>query len=312
MKAIVLFLALSACLLFAHYNYQGSWGGLGNGNGQFDEPEQIDCLAGSTLYVADCSNDRVQYFTLSGNYIGQWGSEGSGLGQFRLPEGIACSGVNRVYVSDMGNNRIQYFTSTGSYEGGWGSAGTGNGQFQSPQGVAVTTNTGNVYVCDTQNNRVQFFNPVGVYLGSFGQSILNYPVGISIAPNGYVYVTDTENDRVVYFNPSGSMLGTWGQAGTGPGQFSQPQGIKVAPVNNVVYVTDKWNHRVQYFTTSGSFLGLFQVQRPGYSAGQPVGITSVDGITLYMTDYTSNGVMFYNGTTTIEPTSLGILRSLYH
>jgi tripartite motif-containing protein 71 len=48
--------------------------------------------------------------------------------------------------------------------------------------------------------------------------------------------------------------GEWGKEGGGPGEFSSPYSVDVAP-NGRVYVGDVFNYRIQYFTPTGSYLG---------------------------------------------------------
>ncbi|MBN1179991.1 MAG: TIGR03663 family protein [Anaerolineae bacterium] len=46
---------------------------------------------------------------------------------------------------------------------------------------------------------------------------------------------------------------TWGSEGSGPGQFSAPRGIAVAP-DGTVYVADSRNHRIQLFDATGALV----------------------------------------------------------
>ena len=59
-------------------------GGIGNRNGQFDEPHGIAIKSSGLVYVADTRNDRIQVFTSGGVYSDQWGSFGGGDGKFTL------------------------------------------------------------------------------------------------------------------------------------------------------------------------------------------------------------------------------------
>lgn len=55
--------------------------------------------------------------------------------------------------------------------------------------------------------------------------------------------------------PASADYSTWGSSGAGPGQFSQPGSISVAP-NGDVLVGELAGKRVQRFTASGDYLGL--------------------------------------------------------
>jgi uncharacterized protein (TIGR03663 family) len=50
----------------------------------------------------------------------------------------------------------------------------------------------------------------------------------------------------------------WGEEGEGPGQFSWPRGIAVAP-DGSVYVADSRNHRIQQFTSDGTQINSWGV-----------------------------------------------------
>jgi len=114
------------------------WGSFGNGNGQFNFPNDIavDAL-GQYVYVADTLNHRVQQFTYNGIFIRTWGTNGMGNGQFSAPMGIAIDIEGYVYVIDCNNSRVQKFTSTGLFQSKWGTYGTGDGQFNNPHGISI-------------------------------------------------------------------------------------------------------------------------------------------------------------------------------
>ncbi len=84
------------------------WGQTGSGNGQFNSPVGL-AVTNEFVFVADHSNNRVQYFTSQGQFLGTWGTAGSGPGQFLEPTRLAFSPHGDIYVSDVVNNRIQEF-----------------------------------------------------------------------------------------------------------------------------------------------------------------------------------------------------------
>ncbi len=130
----------------------------GSGNGQFSAAWGM-AFAGSNLYVADTSNNRVQEFNEKSEYVAQFGSTGSGNGQFKFPTGVAVSPTTGLlYVTDTNNNRMQVFTQSGSYLTQFASAGAGNGQLQFPEGNAINA-TGEVIVVDDLNHRVEKWVP---------------------------------------------------------------------------------------------------------------------------------------------------------
>jgi len=317
MKKSLLILLLLMGISVASFGYQGQWGTLGTGPGQFNLQDYLTLAPNGNVYVADRDNNRVQYFAPEGSYLGQWGTNGTGNGQFDKPEGITIGLNNCVYVVDSYNNRIEGFTLTGSYMGQIGSFGYGNGQFYLPKGIALAP-SGKLYVADTGNDRIQYFGAAnGSYLGQFSSTTtvpLNGPTGVATAPDGNVYVVDSLNFRVVYYTAEGICLGQFGALGSGPGQFRSATGICVDQ-NYIVYVTDWQSYpampRVQYFTATGSFIGSFGIENGPRGRAFPVGIVSV-GNRLYVSDSSNCCILYYDNYLKTEPSSLGIIRSLYH
>jgi tripartite motif-containing protein 71 len=175
MKSTVFFVVAAVVVAvtpaLADWVYEGRWGSVGFGNGQFNLPEDVALAANGTVYVADRENYRVQYFTPAGSFLGKWGYRGSGDGQFSDPSGVSYGPGDVVYVADRKNHRVQYFTPSGSFLGVHGSEGTGNGQFQGPYGIAFAPNGARAYVADYNNHRVQYFreSPPAVIPSSVGR-----------------------------------------------------------------------------------------------------------------------------------------------
>ncbi|MGI6038244.1 MAG: peptidyl-alpha-hydroxyglycine alpha-amidating lyase family protein [Limnochordia bacterium] len=72
-----------------------SWGGPGEGKGQFRLPHGI-CIDGEGLvYVADRENSRIQIFDPEGNYLTQWSS-------IRRPNQLRIGPDGLFYVAELG------------------------------------------------------------------------------------------------------------------------------------------------------------------------------------------------------------------
>ncbi len=87
----------------------------------------------------------------------------------------------------------------------------------------------------------------------------------------------------------------WGTLGTGPGEFTYPQGIELAP-NGSVYVVDTGNHRIQVFSALGEF--LFQWGSQGSGPGQfnfPAAIAFNSAGEAYVTDFANFRVQKFTG-----------------
>jgi hypothetical protein len=107
--------ALDEVFLFNGGSYS-QWGTTGNAVGQLEEPVGIAVnSAGTSVYVADQDNSRIQVFTEQGSPLASWGSFGiAGNGTFISPTGVALDPSGNVYVADWDTGLVQVFTSNGT------------------------------------------------------------------------------------------------------------------------------------------------------------------------------------------------------
>ena len=70
-----------------------SWGKLGKGQGEFDQPHALAMDSKGRLFVGDRGNNRIQIFDQDGNYLAEWT-------QFSRPSGIAIDKQDNIYVAD--------------------------------------------------------------------------------------------------------------------------------------------------------------------------------------------------------------------
>ena len=190
--------------------YYGTFGYLGEGDGQLVSPT---CAAESSdghIYVADDYTHRISAFNYDGGFVSRWGTRGSGEGELNGPSGLAFDRDNNLYVADTHNNRIQKFTAEGGFLLAFGSQGSSDGQFRLPWGVTVAPN-GDLYVADWGNDRIQRFSPEGEFVASFGTSgreagELRRPSGVAVDELGHMYVSDWGNERVQVLDGDGSLI----------------------------------------------------------------------------------------------------------
>jgi sugar lactone lactonase YvrE len=76
---------------------------------------------------------------------------------------------------------------------------------------------------------------------------------LAVDDAGRIYTLDPKDIRVRVFGPDGSLIRAFGRQGQGPGEFSGPGGILVAPDGTIV-VTDVLNGRISYFSREGVHL----------------------------------------------------------
>jgi tripartite motif-containing protein 71 len=149
--------ALTAVCTWGEWVYEGEWGRLGSGNGEFDFPTDVGVAPNGNVYVCDNGNFRIQYFNADGSFVGKRGSCGTGNGQFGRPWGLTFTPNGNVYVVDDLNHRLQYFAAAGSFAGLVGLYGSGEGEFINPLDLGFSGDGNRLYVADTDNNRVQYF-----------------------------------------------------------------------------------------------------------------------------------------------------------
>lgn len=236
------------------------WGFYGNANGDFDHPSALAVNnAGTTVYVADENNNRVEAFSPAGTYLTQWPAT--------LPTGLAVEAGGDVVVTTQ--EYVQRFDYAGNLLASGGGPGAGAGQFSGPQGLADPAGV-TVYVADSANQRVQAVTFLGgastpsygvTALASWGAGTggvsFGSPFGLALSPSHTVlYVTDNGNSAAwgVSLGLGGGVFAWGGGFGPSSGQFSHPQGLAVDPTTGHPYVADTGNNRIEEFAPNGSFL----------------------------------------------------------
>lgn len=277
------------------------WGEFGDKPGQFKYPTMIAADNNSNIYVVDQHNQRIQKFDPEGNFILMWGKSGDKPGEFNYPYGIAVDSKGNIYVSDMNNNRIQKFSSSGEFLKSTGSYGTEDGQLKYPYGIAIDEKDV-LYVIDAFNYRIQKFNSDLKYLSKWGdqESIgfkLYMPHEIATTKDGNIILSDRQNHRISFFTKDGVFIKRFGEYGegrdSGGNQFSEPHGVAVNEYGEI-FICDRYNFRIHKFNSNGEF------QTQWYTSGVfddskhfPLGITTIKGGSIYVTDHYAHCIQKY-------------------
>ncbi len=160
---------IQACTVTATLGLSGcvAYGKKGTGStapaGELNQPTGITVSPdGSTLWVADTLNNRIQSLSISS---GTWNapiSRTTGTGKqmaFNVPWGVTVAPDGSIWVSDTGNNRIVSMSTTGALN--FSATGAQMGVPDSYEGnqtifpFAIAFGSGDdVYLSDTWNNRV--------------------------------------------------------------------------------------------------------------------------------------------------------------
>jgi 6-phosphogluconolactonase (cycloisomerase 2 family) len=289
----------------------------GPGNNQLYGPQHL-AIYGTTLYIADAGNQRVQIFNITNpavpSYsatIGVTGQSGSDSNHFNHPAGIAVD-ANYIYVADRYNNRVQIFNrSTLVYFSTFGDWGTGDYQFKDPADVAVDS-AGYIYVADFENSRVQQFNSVSsglVYQRTYGEtgvpyltdsSHYNSPSDVAVASDGSMYITEDTGQRLIKLNADGTTAWIKGDAGVKfPDwpptnyQLQNPADIAINAAGKI-YVADQWNQRVQVYNPDGTYHSTIGWGTGNYQFACPVGLAIAQNGYIYVTDPWRQRVQIFN------------------
>ena len=148
-----------------------------------------------------------------------WTTDVRGMGFAPISQ-IAVDAQGRIWAPEAEGDRIAILDAAGRLLEEWGGPGNGPGQFD------FTRSNGDGY-------------------GT-----------LAFAKDGSFFVLDVGNRRVQRFDSKRHFLGEWGAFGQGPGQFSDPVGIAVAP-DGSVWVLDDRRSVVEHYSATGKVLGSF-------------------------------------------------------
>ena len=132
------------------------------------------------------------------------GKKGQAPGELCVPHGVAIDeNTNMIYVTDgLGSDRVSIFSETGAFIDTFS-----HEDMIAPHGIAIHRD--NLYVTDTGAHAVFQFKieadmRLVAKLGSRGSGMgqFDYPLGLSVSPNGDVFVADFGNNRIQILDDS--------------------------------------------------------------------------------------------------------------
>jgi DNA-binding beta-propeller fold protein YncE len=177
----------------------------GNGPLQFVFPGQVFVAPDDFVFVADCSNNRVQVLTPTLDF-----HSFVGVGHLLFPVGV-CASADVVVVAEIVSHRVSVFNRRdGALLRRFGSSGDGDGQLRQPRGLCFMSGDRHVAVVNHWSSRVSVFSVDGQFIRHVGVSVLTRPEGVACSSFDELVVADTGNDRVVVFSDVGELLMTFG------------------------------------------------------------------------------------------------------
>ncbi|HTP59035.1 MAG TPA: hypothetical protein VMM82_08965 [Spirochaetia bacterium] len=260
------------------------------GNGALGQPAGL-ALAGSHLFVADASNERVldvnggTIRTIAGNGMGAFPGDSFPAQSAELwnPVFIATDSAGNVYISDVNENRVRMVDKFGTITtvagngvkgyGGDGGLAT-SASLDNPYQIAVDA-AGNIYVADAGNHRVRKFTVSGVITtvagkgtsGNTGDGGLAIdaefvsPEGVAVDGSGDIFVADSASNCVREVVASTENIRT--VAGTS-GNLSSPMGVVVDGSGNL-YIADCGNSAIRKVDPSGTMTTVAGNGTSGFS-----------------------------------------------
>ncbi|MCB1132385.1 MAG: NHL repeat-containing protein, partial [Verrucomicrobiae bacterium] len=256
MKAPILFLALSSCLLLPEVSTAGfvsgqsadmALGGV-SPSGLIQNPEDIAVdPATQKVFVADASLHRVLRFSSAASLENGGRAEavfgapdlldrtsGTSSNQLTSPQGICIDAGGRLWVADSGNNRVLRFDNVTSKSSG----ASADGVLGQPDFVTATSAT--------------------------TSSKFNRPESVSVSSSGTLYVAERNNRRVLRFDNAASLADganasrVYGQpdfvsnsSGITASTVSSLSGVLVTP-DDTLWVNDRGNERLLRFDNISS------------------------------------------------------------
>ena len=127
-------------ILNTELEYMNSFGCRSDGDGQFNEPNDIAQDKAGNVYMTDTKKCHVQVFECFEQFLSTFSKKGAASKQLDCPCGICVGSDQFVYVCDNKNNCVSVFKTSGEFV-------TSFGQFSSPAGIVIDDD-GFVYVSD--------------------------------------------------------------------------------------------------------------------------------------------------------------------
>ena len=240
------FVVVASAEVYVGFRFEGMFGEIGGGEGQFLEPEGLAVDMSGNLFVVDTGNNRVQKLAADGTFLLEVGGSGWEDGQFDKPGGIATGKGLEVYVADSRNRRIQVFNLNLRLLSVIGGRDVDSPIDLGTLGGIAVSDVDEVLVTDIDADQlvqIDTYSRIDRSFGGFGYGAgnLRRPLGVAIEGRKAVYVCDSENDRIAVFDRFGNF-----QKAIGEDVLMQPSAACLGPERTLI-VADTGHHRIVVF-----------------------------------------------------------------
>lgn len=245
-------------------SYEGAFGTLGLGQGQFSYPADVAVDKWGNVYVAgggDNGDHRVQMFDADGEFIRSVGTTVTGSAELSGPRSLTTDRWGNIFVAETGNGgRIHRYHPEllGSASTWHGTSITSGEYIVQPTGIGIAPD-GTAYTVSS-TSWVQRWDSNGTFYNSWYTGAGTAAFGVAPSADGDVYVANdllaASPHSIQVFTPWGSFLREWGGLGTDPGQLNRPYDVGVDG-GDAVFVLESQGRRAQVFTPEGTPLAIF-------------------------------------------------------
>lgn len=250
------------------------------GTARFNSPSGVLAYGDGTLIVSDTGNNSLRLITPAGVVsvlagrlnVGGYINGAASAARFFEPSGLTFTSTG-IMVADSLNHSIRKLNlvtyETSLLAGGGGNFGNVDGvgagaRFNYPNGVAVHS-SGDIYLADTRGSSIRRISPAGVVTrvaglasgdayvdGPTGVASLNYPFGLTVAPDRTIYFCENQLHtirRVLHDGSVTTIAGTADVSGSADGtgaaaRFNFPSAI-ARDQNGNIYISDTFNHTIR-------------------------------------------------------------------
>lgn len=245
----------------------GSFGSLGSGNGQFDEPYGITTDSDGNIYVVDSNNHRVQKFDKDFTYITSFGARIENGGKFEFPKDIVLTSAGNFLITSQNSYKIVMYDSNLNFVSEFGTEGGGEGEFHAPRYMVVDED-GYIHVTDWMNKSIQTFESDGDFVSGIANSGKSEgrfynPTAMAKDSIGNIYVLDdgAGTPRVQKFDGNGDFISTVISGGENP-LFNSSYYLVIN--NDLLYISG--DSGVKVYNTAGEYIRT--IGTSGTSEGQ--------------------------------------------